>query len=256
VSGRERSRLEDPKKTGNVGSDGLVSAGIADLVRRYSLPHGAADALVTLTHLLVSDRGAATTIRDEQGVMNDHLADSLVALELSRVRSARAIADLGSGAGLPGLPLAISLPEASVALVESNRRRCEFIARAATTCGLGNTRAVNSRAEAWQEGRESFDLVTARALGPLAVVIEYAAPLLRIGGAVLVWRGARDLEAERSAARAASELGLEPADPLPVHPYPEARQRHLHLMTKVRETPDRFPRRSGMARKRPLGSSR
>jgi 16S rRNA (guanine527-N7)-methyltransferase len=187
-------------------------------------------------------------------VIDDHLADSLVALELEEVRRAAAIADLGSGAGFPGLPLAIALPDSTVNLIESNARKSGFLRRAATACALRNVRVVNSRAESWEAGMEGCDLVTARALAPLAAVVEYAAPLLKVGGFLLVWRGGRDRKAEDAAARAAAELGLEPSDPLPARPYRAATRRHLHLMLKVRPTPGGFPRRPGLATKRPLGS--
>jgi 16S rRNA (guanine527-N7)-methyltransferase len=226
--------------------------GLAALVRRYALPDRAGTQLAALADLLSNDPGAATTVRDPGRVLDDHLADALVALELPQVRAASAIADLGSGAGVPGLPLAIALPEARVALVESNRRKHAFIERALSVCEVANADAVHSRAESWTDGRERHDVVTARALAPLAVVAEYAAPLLRIGGTLVVWRGRRDEREEDAGARAASELGLDPAPPLPVHPYPDARHRHLHPMTKVAPTPARFPRRPGIARKRPV----
>jgi 16S rRNA (guanine527-N7)-methyltransferase len=233
-----------------------ADARIAELARRYSLPGSATSALGTLVRVVMSDPGAATGLRNEQRVIDDHLADSLVALELRQVRAAKAVADLGSGAGFPGLPLAIARHDASVALIESNARKCRFLERAAGACGLQNVRVVNSRAESWTEGIDSCDLVTARALAPLSVVAEYAAPLLREGGSLVAWRGARDLGAEEAAARAAHELGLEPDQPLRVFPYPAASRRHLRLMWKVRPTPERFPRRAGVAAKRPLGSGR
>ena len=129
-----------------------------------------------------------------------------------------------------------------------------FLEHAATACSLRNVQVVNSRAESWDAGIDRCDLVTARALAPLAVVAEYGAPLLRVGGSLLVWRGGRDRDFEQAAARAAAELGLEPREPLQVHPYPAASRRYLHLMLKVRPTPERFPRRPGVATKRPLGS--
>jgi 16S rRNA (guanine527-N7)-methyltransferase len=116
-----------------------------------------------------------------------------------------------------------------------------------------NVRVVCARLESWAEGLAAFDLVTARALAPLPVVVEYAGPLLIVGGTLVVWRGRRHAPEEEAAARAAAEVGLEPRAILPVQPYPSARARHLHLMSKVMETPDRFPRRPGMALKRPLG---
>ncbi|MGZ4186879.1 MAG: 16S rRNA (guanine(527)-N(7))-methyltransferase RsmG [Solirubrobacteraceae bacterium] len=201
--------------------------------------------------VLTEDPLAPTTI-DAAHAVDDHLADSLVALELEEVRAATTIADLGSGAGLPGLPLAITLPTATVHLVESSTRKCEFLRRAVRTCDLANAEVVHARIEEW---RASVDLVTARALAPLEVVIEYAAPLLRIGGTLVAWRGHRDPEAEAAAAKAAEILGIDVGEIRPVRPYPEARNRHLHLMSKVMETPSGFPRRPGIAMKRPLGSA-
>jgi 16S rRNA (guanine527-N7)-methyltransferase len=226
---------------------------IAQLVRRYALGSGPAEGrLRALAAWVAADPDAPTTVTEPGAVVRDHLADSLVALELPVVGQARRIADLGSGAGFPGLPLAIALTDARVSLVESNGRKCAFIDRAAAACGVDNASVVYSRAEQWDEGREACDLVVARALAPLPVVVEYAAPLLALGGALVAWRGRRDPEEEDRAGRAAAILGLEPGPPVPVDPYPGALRRHLHPMVKVRETPSRFPRRPGMAVKRPL----
>lgn len=224
------------------------------LGKRYGLPAPAAERLAALLGLLVDDPLSPTSVRDRSRALDDHIADSLVALELDVLGEARAVADLGSGAGLPGLPLAIALPSAHFDLVESARRKCEFIGRAISVCGIGNARGVNFRAEAWPDGVGRFDVVTARALAPLAVVAEYAAPLLRPGGTAVLWRGRRDPEDEATAALAYRELGLESREIRRVQPYPAAQHRHLHLISKVMETPERFPRRPGMAVKRPLGT--
>ncbi len=186
-------------------------------------------------------------------MIDDHLADSLVALEFGQVRAARTVADLGSGAGVPGLPLAIALPEARVALVESAARKCAFLERAITECEV-DSYAVHARAESWPEGLAAFDVVTARALAPLEAVVEYAAPLLVLGGTLVAWRGRRDPDAEARAARAAAEVGLEPGEIRQVQPFRGAQNRYLHLMSKVMETPSGFPRRAGVAVKRPLGA--
>lgn len=236
------------------GQSADLDAGVAALAERYGLPEEAKRRLWELHRLLVEDPLAPTAVRDPRKVDDDHLADSLVALDLEVVRDARTLADLGSGAGLPGLPLAIALPGASVTLVESAARKCEFLERAIARTGAANARAIHGRVESWPEGLESFDVVTARALGPLEVVVEYAAPLLVIGGTLVVWRGRRDAEAEATAARAAGALGLEPGPIVPAKPYPAAQSRHLHLMSKVTATPLGFPRRPGMALKRPLGT--
>jgi 16S rRNA (guanine527-N7)-methyltransferase len=226
---------------------------VARLVRRYALPDGSTSALLALLGLLARDEHAPTAVRDPLAAADAHLADSLVALDLEEVRSARAIVDVGSGAGFPGLPLAVALGDAELTLVEANARRAAFLGRSVAAMGLGAARVVNARVEEWSDGRGSADLVVARALAPLPVVVEYAAPLLAVGGTLVAWRGRRDLEAERAGARAAAGVGLEPSPPLRVAPYAGAQHRYLHLMSKVRETPARFPRRPGMALKRPLG---
>jgi 16S rRNA (guanine527-N7)-methyltransferase len=227
---------------------------VAALGERFGLPMAATVQLGELAELIAIDRGAPTTVRDPRRIVEDHLADSLVALELDHVPWAAArIADLGAGAGFPGLPLAIAIPDGRVVLVESNARKCEFLHGAVRRLAITNAEVARDRAEQWGEGLAACDVVTARALASLPVVAEYAAPLLRIGGALVVWRGRRDAREELMGAVAAAELGLEPLDPVAVTPYPEVLHRHLHVMLKVAPTPPRFPRRPGVARKHPLG---
>jgi 16S rRNA (guanine527-N7)-methyltransferase len=230
-----------------------AEAGLARLVDRYGLDTDASNQLSALLRVVVDDRYSPTAVREPERVVDDHLADSLVALEVEAVREARNIADLGSGAGFPGLPLAIALPASTVVVAESNARKCTFLCRAVETTDLQNAIVVNTRVEAWPDGHDRFEVVTARALASLPVVAEYAAPLLRRGGMLVAWRGQREREAEQQAARAATELGLEVLEPVGVRPYPAATSRHLHLMVKVDATPARFPRRPGVALKRPLG---
>lgn len=235
--------------------DATVERELSALAERFGLPADARRQLAALLAALDADPHAPTTVRAPRQALRAHLADSLVALELDPVRSATRIADLGAGAGFPGLPLAVALPEASVALVESVARKCAFMRAAASAAAIANVTVVAERAEAWSAGRDAHDLVTARALAPLAVLAEYAAPLLREGGALVAWKGRRDEREERDAAAAAAQLGLAVEQVRAVHPYDGAEHRHLHVLRKVARTPDRFPRRPGMARKRPLGAS-
>jgi 16S rRNA (guanine527-N7)-methyltransferase len=230
-----------------------AGAELAGLVARLGLDAGQQAQLTELAQMLEQDGRAPTTVREPLAVVRDHLADSLVALELDHVPWDGHIADLGAGAGLPGLPLAIARPAARVTLVESNTKKCDFLARAASACDLGNVEVVRERAELWRDGLEQCDVVTARALAALPVVVEYAAPLLRVGGALVAWRGQRDAREETMGAIAAAELGLEPLDVVIADPYPQALHRHLHVMIKLRPTSARFPRRLGVARKHPLG---
>jgi len=226
---------------------------IAAYAERWRLSTGAEEQLAELVRLVAADQGAPTTVKEPRRILEDHVADSLVALELTDVDWQGQIADLGAGAGFPGLPLAIARPAAGVMLVESNTRKCEFLRAAIRGLGLRNVEVVRERAERWRDGIGACDVVVARALAALPVVAEYAAPLLRVGGALVAWRGRRDPLEERAAAIAAAELGLQPQDPVAVSPYPEALHRHLHVMVKVAPTPPRFPRRPGVARKHPLG---
>jgi 16S rRNA (guanine527-N7)-methyltransferase len=203
---------------------------------------------------VTADPLAPTAVRDPGLAVDVHLADSLVALALPAVSRASRVVDIGAGAGFPGLPLAIARPEAAFVLLESAGRKCAFLSGVIERCGVANASVVHARAEEWREGLGRFDLATARAVAPPAVLLEYAAPLLSIGGVLVAWRGRRDPHAEAAADQASRELGMEPTGTTPVAPYPSAEHRHLHLWSKVRDTPARFPRRPGMALKRPLGS--
>lgn len=230
-----------------------VPVALAQLAERFGLERRDREGLAALLALVERDDRAPTAVRDPGLGVDAHLADSLVALDLAPVRAAKTIADLGSGAGFPGLPLAIARRDCEMRLLESQSRKCAFLEDAAAQVGVENARVVCARAEDWSEGMLANDVVTARAVGPQPVVLEYAAPLLRPGGTLVDWRGRRDAAAERHAMRAAEGLGLELVAIERVHPFKGARDRHLHVYRKVRETPARFPRRAGIARKRPLG---
>jgi 16S rRNA (guanine527-N7)-methyltransferase len=240
---------------GRAESGGDPETRVAALAERYGLPRRAVTQLLAFHRLLVEDPFAPTAIRDPLKAIDDHLADSLVGLEFEPIRVAGNLADLGSGAGLPGLPLAIALPRTHVALVESASRRTAFLERAVAASEATNAVVVNARAETWPDGLAAFDVVTARALAPLPVVVEYAAPLLVVGGMLVAWRGRRNPRDEDAAIRAAAQLGLEPIEIRHMQPFLGADHRYLHLMSKVTQTPLGFPRRPGMALKRPLGAS-
>ena len=223
---------------------------VAFHVKRFGVPESAAAPLARILELQATDPTASTTVRDPTEALERHVADSLVALELPIVAAARRIADLGSGAGWPGLALAAALPEARVALVESAIRHCRYLERASE--GLPNVSVIHARAEEWTDGIGAHDLIAARALAALPVVLEYAAPLLELGGHVVAWKAAVSPEEAAGGAAAAEILGLEPVAAVRVQPYAAARDRTLHVFRKAEPTPSRFPRRAGMATKRPL----
>jgi 16S rRNA (guanine527-N7)-methyltransferase len=198
----------------------------------------------------LADPSAPTSVHGRRRVRDVHIADSLSALEVPGVREAGRIADLGAGAGLPGLVLAIALPQAEVTLVESVGKKCAWMERTAEALGLENVRIACARIEELEGA--PFDVVTARALGALPLVCEYAAPLLREGGVLVAWKGEVGEGEEVDALAAAGALGLEREAVLAVRPYAGSERRTLHVFRKVAPTPERYPRRAGIAAKRPL----
>lgn len=229
-----------------------LAAAIGELGARFELSSTQEQQLLALLGALASD-SAPTAVREPLQALRAHVADALTAMDLAATRSARSVLDIGAGAGLPGLPLAIALPQSEVWLLESQQRKCAFLEAACRRADIGNAHIVCGRAEEWRAGMGGSDLALARALAPQPVVLEYAAPLLREGGSLIDWRGRRNAEEEGVSVVAAAELGLRLQAIHWVKPYEEARDHHLHEFVKIAPTPSRFPRRTGVARKRPLG---
>jgi 16S rRNA (guanine527-N7)-methyltransferase len=199
-------------------------------------------------------------VSDPERAREVHVADSRSGLEVADLARARRIADVGAGAGFPGLVLAIDLPTARVDLIESAGRKAAVIDRLIQAAKVENARSVVARAEDWARlppalggGREAYDAVTARAVASLPVLVEYAAPLLKPSGVFVAWKGTVGAGELRLGRGAADEVGLSLEDVRPVSPFPGARDRHLYVFRKVAPTPERFPRRAGVAAKRPLG---
>lgn len=212
-------------------------------------------ALETVLGLLAEERTSVSSVTDPSRAWKVHVADSLTGLDVSALRKASRIADIGSGAGFPGLVLAVALPDAIVDLIESVGRKCEFIQRAVGAAGIANAHVLNMRSEelASGEGREDYDAVTARAVGRLSTLAELASPLLREEGVLVAWKGKRDPDEEDQLTKAAEALAMQPEEILSVGPYAGSEHRHLHVIRKSGPTPPKLPRRAGMAKKRPFG---
>jgi 16S rRNA (guanine527-N7)-methyltransferase len=228
----------------------MWQARLGEIADQHGLSAAQRAQLERLLELVRDEAAAPTTVRDPSEAVDLHVADSLAALGLSAIRGARTMADIGAGAGFPGLPLAVALPEARVWLVESTGRKCAFLDRAIEAAGAGNAEVACARVEQWAQ--RGLDVVCARAVAPLAVLAEYAAPVLAVGGRLVAWKGRPDAAEERDGAAAAARLGLDLEEIVPVTPFAAAERRTLYVYLKVSETPPGYPRRPGMARKRPL----
>ena len=181
-----------------------------------------------------------------------HFLDSLAPFSTHRFRPP--IVDLGSGAGLPGIPVAIAFPRAPVTLIEPRRLRAEFLQFVVTTMGLANVEVVQTAAESAGRSparREKSGTVLIRAIGKPAVALELGLPLLKHDGKLWLYRG-RDAEPTEEVIDVARLLGgsLVSADRIEV-PHLEA-ERHLWVFRKVTSSPEGYPRRSGVPGRTPI----
>jgi 16S rRNA (guanine527-N7)-methyltransferase len=213
------------------------------------------EATSRILELLEGERASVSSVTDPGLAWRVHVEDSLTGLEVPELAKAGRIADIGSGAGFPGLVLAVALPDAQVDLIESVGRKCEFIQRAIGTAGIPNATVINARSEqvATGEQRDSYDAVTARAVGRLSTLAELASPLLKENGVLVAWKGKRDPDEEQQLGRAADQLSMHPETILDVGDRAGSKHRHLHVLRKLGPTPEGLPRRPGMAKKRPRG---
>ena len=196
--------------------------------------------------------------REQDRLWERHLDDALGLALIRQPRPQERWADLGSGAGLPGLPLAVAYQATSFTMIDAQRRRLDWVAATATALGLANVTVVHARLEDYGQGpaRQSFDMATARALGPLPVVAELGLPLLRTGGQLLVPRGRPEADELEQATVACEQLGGRLDDVTPNLSSPIDRVGFVVIMAKIAATSPRFPRRSGVPARTPLGQQR
>ncbi len=211
-------------------------------------------ALETVLALLAEERASVSSVVDQRA-WKVHVEDSLTGLEVPALCEAGRIADVGAGAGFPGLVLAVALPDAQVDLIESVGRKCDFMNRAINAAAIPNATVLNTRSEEWanSDGREAYDVVTARAVARLSTLAELASPLLKPNATLVAWKGKRDEDEEAQLQRASESLAMAPQQVLDVGHRAGSEHRHLHVITKSGPTPSDLPRRPGMAKKRPRG---
>lgn len=200
-----------------------------------------------------------TAVRDPATIERRHFLESLafgrLLTDRGLLEGAVRVLDIGSGAGFPGLPLKLAWPGLRLTLLEANAKRAAFLRDLTRELGLPDVEVVQGRAEAVGHDpahRAAHDLVVARAVAPLPVLVEYALPLLRHGGHLAAAKGAAAAREVESARPALAELGGALVEELPFQP-PAGMRQTVVIVRKVAETPERYPRRVGIPSKRPLG---
>ncbi len=197
-----------------------------------------------------------TSITDPEQIRSKHFLDSLSCWLALRQAPPGRVIDVGAGAGFPGLPLMILLPDMQLTLLEATAKKAGFLEHMVQVLGLRDVTVLAMRAEEagqMAEHREAYDWALARAVAPLAVLAEYLLPLVKTDGSMLAQKG-RGASQEIEAAKIAIEkLGGEKIDLIPVAIPGLDEERWLVVVEKTAPTPATYPRRAGMPAKRPLG---
>ena len=192
-----------------------------------------------------------TGIRERDVAWNRHVLDSLSLVPVIEAAGAERVLDLGSGGGLPGLPLAVTMPGVHFLLLEATGKKARFLEEAASGIDCANVEVLDERAEVIGEPgcvhRACYDVVVARAVGPMPVLLELAMPLVRVGGLLLAIKGERAGEELKEAAEALDVLNSRVID------QRRTSTGTIVVVEKIRETPADYPRRSGEPRRQPIG---
>lgn len=203
-----------------------------------------------------NERFNLTAITEYTAVQIKHFLDSLSAAPLlSALAQDGQVIDVGAGAGLPGVPLAITFPYLHFTMLEATGKKVRFLDQLILELGLENAVAVQGRAEELahaKEHRAMYAAALARALAPMPTLVEYMLPFVRVGGMLVAYKGIEAVEEARAASRAIQTLGGRLREIVPVQLPTLSAARHLVVVDKVKETPPRYPRRSGMPVKKPL----
>lgn len=207
------------------------------------------------------DQANVIGTREVDEVLLGHILDSLSCLIFSPLERARSLVDVGSGGGLPGLPLKILRPHLATTLVEATGKKAEFLRYVVERLGVGGVKVVNDRAEnigRSPEYRGMYDVATVRAVAALDVIFEYCVPLVKEGGYVISMKGPLDAQELEAGVEAARQLGTEISEVIEVPFLPELpdKRRNLVILRKLVETPARYPRKNGVPRKKPLGAAK
>ena len=196
-----------------------------------------------------------TALTAPEDVAVKHIIDSLTAYDAALFDGARTLIDVGTGAGLPGIPLAVYAPHLTVTLLDSLNKRVRFLTEVTAAMGLPNVRCIHARAEEaarTAEHRAAYDIAVSRAVARLPVLLEYTLPFVRVGGTLLALKGRAYAEEQKEARRAAEVLGGGRITARPVHLPGLDDVRAILTVTKERQTPAAYPRGGGAPTRRPI----
>ena len=197
-----------------------------------------------------------TAVEEEEDLLDKHFADSLTVLRTDLVKPGASLVDVGTGAGFPGMVLAMARPDLHVVLMDAQRKRLKFLEAVAAEAGTGNAAILHARAEDAardRKHREQYDIAAARAVAPLNVLAEYLLPFVKVGGCALCWKGPalkQELEAGR---RAAHLLGGRLEMPVSCAVAGRDWEHTILPVRKTERTAAAYPRKAGTPKAKPLG---
>ncbi len=230
----------------------MIEPSLAALAEQHSLEPGVAERLQAYAERVRAAPHNLVSRHDRERVIERHIADSLEGLQALQTLP---LLDLGSGAGFPGLVLACCIPLLPVTLVEASQRKASFLRKTAEVLELDRVNVLNERTESLgrkELHREAYGQLSARALAPLASLLELAAPLTRLNGLLLAWKGSRADDELLQALPAAETLGWA-TQGRAAYRLADGIPRAILRLVKRKPTPERFPRKPGKAAKSPIG---
>ena len=192
-----------------------------------------------------------TAITDPQEIIQKHFIDSLTIQKY--IKDGNKVVDVGTGAGFPGIPLNIMNNKAEYTLVDSLNKRINFLNEVMKALNLENIKAIHSRVEDFgKENKEQFDIATSRAVAPLNVLLEYLLPLVKIGGICICMKGVNIEQEIEESKKCLNILGgkIEKIEELEL-PQSDIK-RNIIIVKKIERTPEKYPRKSGLASKEPI----
>jgi 16S rRNA (guanine527-N7)-methyltransferase len=202
-----------------------------------------------------NERMNLTAVRDPHTIQQRHFYDSLTCVQATGDLNGRTLIDVGTGAGFPGLPLKIAFPGLRLVLVESVVKKTQFLQAVAAELGLSEVQILAERAEVLGQQpahREQYDWAVGRGVAEMRVLAEYLLPLCRVGGHMLAQKGANALAETAVAHHALHTLGGGEPQFYPVQLPDKTALHYLVVIEKIAATPEKYPRRVGVAGKRPL----